>query len=89
MTRVVNLRREPYDVRIDRRSKWGNPYRMPQDGDRATVIAKYRDYILGEPALLAALGDLRGKTLGCWCKPAACHGDVLVDLCDSTNWEER
>jgi len=89
MTKVVHLRREPYDVRIDRRSKWGNPYRMPQDGDRETVIAKYRDYILGKPVLLAALGDLRGKTLGCWCKPAACHGDVLVNLCDSANWEER
>lgn len=23
---------------------------------------------------------LKGKTLGCWCKPEACHGDVLVEL---------
>ncbi|HEY1298122.1 MAG TPA: DUF4326 domain-containing protein [Chloroflexota bacterium] len=82
MTRVVHLRREPYDVRIDRPSKWGNPYRMPEDGDRATVIAKYRDYILSEPALLAALPELRGRALGCWCKPLACHGDVLVELLD-------
>lgn len=21
---------------------------------------------------------LRGKTLGCFCKPAACHGDIIV-----------
>ena len=21
-----------------------------------------------------------GKTLGCWCKPSPCHGDVLVKL---------
>jgi hypothetical protein len=80
MTRVVHLRREPYDVRIDRRSKWGNPFRIPQDGDRDQVIAKFRDYLLGEPDLLASLDQLRGKTLGCWCKPLACHGDVLVEL---------
>lgn len=25
-----------------------------------------------------AVNDLQGKTLGCWCKPKACHGDVIV-----------
>ncbi|HEB92024.1 MAG TPA: DUF4326 domain-containing protein [Gammaproteobacteria bacterium] len=23
--------------------------------------------------------ELKGKTLGCHCKPATCHGDVIVD----------
>lgn len=83
LTRVVHLRREPYDVRIDRRSKWGNPFEIPKPerpGDRDRVIAQYREYILGEPQLLADLPELRGKRLGCWCKPLACHGDVLVEL---------
>lgn len=26
------------------------------------------------------LEKLRGKTLGCWCSPLACHADVLVEL---------
>lgn len=26
------------------------------------------------------LEALRGQVLVCWCKPKACHGDVLVDL---------
>ena len=30
--------------------------------------------------LMKALPELQGKTLGCWCKPKACHGDVLVRL---------
>ncbi len=30
--------------------------------------------------LLEALGEPRGKALGCWCKPEPCHGDVLVEL---------
>ena len=33
-----------------------------------------------QPELLAALPELAGKTLGCWCAPKACHGDVLARL---------
>ena len=36
--------------------------------------------ILNRPELLDALHELKGKRLGCYCKPAACHGDVLVEL---------
>jgi hypothetical protein len=47
------------------------------------VIEKYRVWIQTQPQLMAALGELRGKVLGCWCKPlAACHGDVLAELAD-------
>jgi len=27
------------------------------------------------------LKPIAGKTLGCWCAPKACHGDVLIKLC--------
>ncbi|ASF45912.1 DUF4326 domain-containing protein [Methylovulum psychrotolerans] len=27
--------------------------------------------------------QLRGKVLGCHCKPAACHGDVLANYLNS------
>jgi hypothetical protein len=78
--RVVHLRRDAFDVRIDRSTKWGNPFRIGPDGDRAAVIEKYRAWIVGRPDLMAALPELRGKRLGCWCAPMACHGDVLADL---------
>ena len=29
--------------------------------------------------------ELKDKVLGCWCKPLACHGDVLADIADSIN----
>lgn len=29
---------------------------------------------------MADIRELRGKTLGCWCKPKACHGNVLLKL---------
>jgi hypothetical protein len=82
MTRVVHCKREPYDVYIGRGrgSVWGNPYRIGEDGDRQTVIRKYREYLHSGPSLMAKVPELTGKTLGCWCAPKACHGDVLVEL---------
>jgi hypothetical protein len=80
---VVHCKKKRYDVYIGRPSKWGNPYVIGRDGSRAEVIAKYRAYILRTPALVAALPELKGKTLGCWCSPQACHGDVLVQLSNS------
>jgi len=83
MTRVVNLRREPYDVLIDRNTKWGNPFKIGKDGTREEVIAKHADWIKTQNALLAAAPrELRGKRLGCHCKPLACHGDILAKLAE-------
>jgi len=87
MTRVVHLNEEEYDVLIDRTTIWGNPY-SHKDGTlalyktatRKESIGKYLDYVLSNEELLARLPELQGKTLGCWCHPRACHGDVLADL---------
>lgn len=48
---------------------------------------QYRDELMGNPKLLAALPELCGKTLVCFCKPLPCHGDVLVDLIESMESE--
>ena len=79
-TRVVNCREEPYEVYIGRPSKWGNKFAIGKDGSREEVIVKYERWIRKQPELMGALDELRGKVLGCWCKPLACHGDVLVKL---------
>lgn len=82
--RVVHLKHDPYDVRIDRQTHWGNPFVIGKDGTREEVIAKYRDWILSEPDIVAMVKrELRGKTLGCWCAPKACHGDVLLELANA------
>jgi hypothetical protein len=64
---------------VDRATPLGNPFVIGRDGDRATVIARYRDHLRRRPALLARLEDLRGKALGCWCAPEACHADALIE----------
>jgi hypothetical protein len=77
---VVHCKREKYDVYIGRPSKWGNPFEIGKDGNREDVIDKYREWILTQEDLLADLPELKGKVLGCWCSPKACHGDVLTEL---------
>jgi len=67
-----------------RDSIYANPYKVSKTLTREDVIRMYRDYIVkkissGEIDIEA----LRGKNLGCWCKPEACHGDVLIELLES------
>jgi hypothetical protein len=92
--RVYNRRHKdaPPDVvfigRADRfgrwpASKWQNPYREGRDGTREEVIGKFREYLLGNPELMADLGELRGRDLVCWCAPLPCHGDVLLELANA------
>jgi len=78
--RVVHLKKEPYDVRIDRSSIWGNPFKVGVDGTREEVIQLYKEDLLNNKYLMSRIGELKGKTLGCWCAPAPCHGDVLLEL---------
>ena len=79
---IVHCKREPYDVYIGRGSRWGNPFRIGIDGDRDEVIIKYLAWIKTQPLLLKDLYQLRGKTLGCWCFPKNCHGEVLKNLAE-------
>ena len=74
------------DIYIGRPSLFGNPFRIPEDGNREEVIEKYRE--LMEDRLNDTDGDvwikeimnLNNKNLVCWCKPNNCHGDVLVSI---------
>jgi len=92
MIKVVHCRKEKYDIYIGhaiplrgiKGSKWCNPFEVGRDGTREQVIAKYRDWITrgGGRHLVKDLHELRDKVIGCWCKPKACHGDVLKQLID-------
>ncbi len=88
-TKVVNFKKDQYDIFIGRPSKWGNPFKIRKDGTRDEVIQKYRDWLLNSDKPIGKydpkyvrenLRLLRGQVLGCWCKPKPCHGDVLVEL---------
>ncbi|CAF0866474.1 unnamed protein product [Adineta steineri] len=83
-TQVVHCKKSNYDVYIGRPSDWGNPFVIGKDGDRSDVIRKYRNWIMRQPDLLSrAKIELRGRRIACWCKPEACHGDVLAEIADA------
>ena len=86
-TAIVNLKHEPHAlangaVRIDRRTRFGNPYRIGRDGSREEVIERYRrrlwQRIRAGAVSLEELAALHGKTLACHCAPLPCHGEVLA-----------
>lgn len=49
---------------------------------RTDCIARYERWLLSQPDLVArARAELRGKRLGCHCRPKhVCHGDVLARI---------
>jgi len=92
-TRVINLRDKDAVatakaagtfVRIDRKTKWGNPFVLGRDGTRDQVIARFAEYIADTTGLRSQVGELAGKTLACHCAPQACHGNVLAALADAS-----
>ena len=83
--KVVHCKREEFDVYVGRGSKWGNPYSHRVGtlaehvvGSRTEAIQKFEEYLLSNQGLMSSLEELKGKTLGCWCKPKTCHGDILL-----------
>lgn len=87
MTKIVNHRNnEKYDVYIGRNSIFGNPFIINRDGTRAEVVAKYKKYfydrIETDLYFKNKVLALKGKTLGCFCKPLACHGDIIKEWLD-------
>ena len=89
--KVVHCRKEPFDIYIGRaiaefdESPWHNPFRIEIGCGRWCVLEKYEQHVRNSPELMARLHELRGKTLGCWCKDKngqgkGCHGDILMKL---------
>ena len=74
-------------VYVGRPTKWGNPFSHMSGtlaqwkaSSREESVEKYREWILKNEELLANIGELRGKDLVCWCAPAKCHAEVLIEL---------
>ena len=93
-TRVVNIRWDKYDIYIGRAGKgmdgfFGNPHVIgyckicQRHHDREDAIEAFRQEFIAkinsDDFYKKSINLLRGKVLGCFCKPEACHGDVYTD----------
>ena len=71
---------------IGRPSTLGNPYIIGKDGDRETIVNKYTNYLVrnildNDIKIVDALRGLKDTDdLVCFCKPEACHGDVIINV---------
>jgi hypothetical protein len=78
----------PDVVRIDRTTRWGNPFKIGDidlgNGVRVTREAAIEMYRVSLATDLlywpGYLEPLRGKRFACWCAPLPCHGDVIAEL---------
>lgn len=77
-------------VKIDRTTRWGNPFTPQEHGSIAAAVALYGQWMVGSAAapdgkLPPAADDirqaLRGKNLACWCPlDGPCHADMLLKI---------
>lgn len=90
-TKIVNLHKDSYDVYIGRAGKgkegyFGNPIRL-EGGTRKEVLKRYKEYFYqrleNDAEFKQRVLELKGKTLGCFCKPKSCHGDTIVEYLNS------
>lgn len=70
-------------VYVGRPTKWGNKHKIGRcdcgkNHDRREAVAAFEADLDANPRLLAALPELRGHDLVCWCAPQMCHADVLL-----------
>jgi DNA modification methylase len=50
------------------------------------VIEKYKGWFAQQKL---DVSELKGKVLGCWCKPLPCHGDFLAELANQNQNGKR
>lgn len=76
-------------VYVGRPTKWGNTFShkyntkaIYKTDTREEAVRRYEDYLLANRELIAALVELKGKVLGCWCSPKLCHAQILAKHAD-------
>ncbi len=79
--RTYNLNRSKV-IPIDRRSIFGNPFHISKTCTREEAVNAYEEWFYEQITHSANFENkilaLKGHTLGCWCTPLLCHGDVII-----------
>lgn len=101
LRRTPGWRMPPNTVKVDRATKWGNPFiagRM-SPGESPTMVLNnrhafelYQSWAPAQDELVRnARAELRGKNLACWCfhpNPAqvdTCHASVLLEIANASD----
>ena len=83
--------RSMHDTDIGTRGWLGNPYSVEDGYTRAEAIELFRqdfkDRLWNDDEFRAAVRELAGDVLGCWCQPLEangppCHAEVIAEYAD-------
>ncbi len=93
-TKVVNIKNDEYDVYIGRESGqkgyFGNPFMLEKGTEPGSTLDDYTDYFYNriheDEEFKERVESLRGKRLGCFCKPNPCHGDIIKEYLDKNRY---
>jgi hypothetical protein len=89
--KIVNVRHDPCTHYCGRGNPisgiftgLGNPFPMVSEAHRERAIKLFEQRARSDPDMRRRIMALpENAVLGCWCKPKACHADVIVAL-----WKE-
>ena len=94
-TKVIHIkdapkgwRENPAYVFIGRPGKWGNPFHVEEHGREVSVMF-HEQRLLQDAELMNSLGELKDRTLVCYCHPKACHGHTLAKYADKIKWSDE
>ena len=96
LSRAKGWRMPPNTVKVDRSTKWGNPFIVGKHGANPRCVDLYRKLMAGYVCLTTGnvikqtmardhvdkhIKELCGKNLACWCRfGEPCHADVLLEI---------
>ena len=97
LRRTKGWKMPPNTVKVDRTTKWGNPFIVGKPGGAYTAMVVDRRHAwqlyastaeFNEKLVAAARAELAGKNLACWCPKDdpyedTCHAAVLLKIANA------
>lgn len=88
ITTVVNIYKSSYDIYCGRAGKgkdgyFGNPFKCNSYEPKGATIGNFKTYFYSrlekDSEFKEKVHALKGKILGCFCKPNPCHADIIAE----------
>jgi len=93
LERSAGWKMPPNTVKVDRTTRWGNPFTVGESGSVAVAVAQHGRWMRGEiaapggaepPTREVLRSALAGRNLACWCAlNGPCHADLLLTLANA------
>jgi hypothetical protein len=93
LKRTRGWKMPPGALKVDRTTRWGNPFTIAEYGSVAAAVAEHARWMRGEavapdgavpPSHEAIRAGLAGHDLACWCAlDGPCHAELLLKIANA------